>query len=288
MEYVRGRGARTSRGWYPARRPLRPARLRRLRARPGGRPRGWMRELRRLFGRGAAGHHPAGGGRLAAYRRGGARRRFAAQRAELLRIVNNRATETASTATFATAYEEGEYLLLHSERRTDAVVLEALLRGGSAERAGDEDGARAAGAPHARAGGTTRRRTRWVLLALDRYFRVYEGQTPEFVARVWLGERFAGEQRFAGRSADRHHLDVPMRVLADGRSAVADHRQGRAGAAVLPRRAALRPARPGPGAAGARLRRGAHLRGGGRFRRTWCAARTAAGGCGPARASASR
>jgi hypothetical protein len=53
-----------------------------------------------------------------------------------------------------------------------------------------------------------------VLLALDRYFRVYEGQTPEFVARVWLGERFAGQQRFAGRSADRGHLDVPMRVLA--------------------------------------------------------------------------
>jgi hypothetical protein len=53
---------------------------------------------------------------------------FAAQRAELLRIINNRATETASTATFATRYEEGEYLLLHSSRRTDAIVLEALLR----------------------------------------------------------------------------------------------------------------------------------------------------------------
>ncbi len=31
---------------------------------------------------------------------------------------------------------------------------------------------------------------------------------------MWLGERFAGEQRFVGRSADRIHLDVPMRVLA--------------------------------------------------------------------------
>jgi uncharacterized protein YfaS (alpha-2-macroglobulin family) len=141
------------------------------------------------------------------------RPRFAAERAELLRIINNRATETASTATFATRYEEGEYLLLHSDRRTDAIVLEALL-------AADPRGELATKAVRGLLGHRTAGRWQntqengWVLLALDRYFRVYEGQTPEFVARVWLGERFAGEQRFVGRSADRIHLDVPMRVLA--------------------------------------------------------------------------
>lgn len=139
--------------------------------------------------------------------------RFAAQRAELLRIINNRATETASTATFVTRYEEGEYLLLHSNRRTDAIVLEALL-------AGDPRSELATKAVRGLLGHRTAGRwdntqeNSWVLLALDRYFRVYEDQTPEFVARVWLGERFAGEQRYAGRSADRIHLDVPMRVLA--------------------------------------------------------------------------
>ena len=166
---------------------------------------------------------------------------FAAQRAELLRIVNNRATETASTATFATAYEEGEYLLLHSSRRTDAVVLEALLRA-------DPQNELVTKTVRGLLGHRTQGRwdntqeNAWVLLALDRYFRVYEGQTPEFVARVWLGERFAGDRRFVGRSADRHHLDVPMRVLVeDDPSSLAIGKEGpgrlyyRAGLRYAPR-----------------------------------------------------
>jgi hypothetical protein len=140
------------------------------------------------------------------------RERFAAQRAELLRIINNRATETASTATFATRYAEGEYLLLHSERRTDAIVLEALLAADPRNELVTKTVRGLLG--HRTAGRwSNTQENSWVLLALDRYFRAYEGQTPEFVARVWLGERFAGEQGFAGRSADRGHLDVPMRVL---------------------------------------------------------------------------
>jgi hypothetical protein len=139
---------------------------------------------------------------------------FAAERAELLRIVNNRATETASTATFATAYEDGEYLLLHSSRRTDAVVLEALLRAEPRSELATKT-VRGLLGNRVRGRWSNTQENAWVLLALDRYFRVYEGQTPEFVARLWLGERFAGEQRFAGRSADRVHLDVPMRVLVE-------------------------------------------------------------------------
>ncbi|HEX6040571.1 alpha-2-macroglobulin family protein [Longimicrobium sp.] len=138
---------------------------------------------------------------------------FAAERAELLRIINNRATETASTATFATAYTEGEYLLLHSERRTDAIVLEALLRADPQSELVTKT-VRGLLGHRTRGRWSNTQENGWVLLALDRYFRVYEGQTPEFVARVWLGERFAGERAFNGRTADRHHLEVPMRVLA--------------------------------------------------------------------------
>lgn len=141
------------------------------------------------------------------------RDRFAAQRAELLRIVNNRATETASTATFATRYEEGEYLLLHSERRTDAVVLEALLAADPRSELVTKTVRGLLGHRTAGRWNSTQENS-WVLLALDRYFRAYEAQTPEFVARVWLGDRFAAEQRFNGRTTDRGHLDVPMRVLA--------------------------------------------------------------------------
>ena len=54
----------------------------------------------------------------------------------------------------------------------------------------------------------------FILLALDRYFKTFEKVTPDFVARAWLGERFAGEQEFRGRSTDRQQVNVPMRYLA--------------------------------------------------------------------------
>ena len=54
-----------------------------------------------------------------------------------------------------------------------------------------------------------------MLLALDRYFNTYEKVTPDFVARAWLGERFAGTQEFRGRSTDYKQVNVPMRLLAE-------------------------------------------------------------------------
>ncbi|HEX8362500.1 MAG TPA: MG2 domain-containing protein [Longimicrobium sp.] len=133
-------------------------------------------------------------------------------RAELLRLVNNRATETASTATFATRYTEGEYLLLHSDRRTDAVVLEGLL-------AADPRNELVAKTVRGLLGNRVRGRwantqeNAWVLVAVQRYFRAYEAQTPDFVARVWLGDRLAASSEFRGRSGDRAQAEIPMRVL---------------------------------------------------------------------------
>jgi hypothetical protein len=49
---------------------------------------------------------------------------------------------------------------------------------------------------------------------MDRYFREYEKITPNFVARAWLGDKLAAEQRFRGRQTKRHHVDVPMSYLA--------------------------------------------------------------------------
>jgi uncharacterized protein YfaS (alpha-2-macroglobulin family) len=133
-------------------------------------------------------------------------------RDSLLRMVNNRATETASTATFATSYTEGEYLLLHSARRTDAVVLEGLL-------AADPRNELVAKTVRGLLGNRVRGRwsntqeNAWVLLAVQRYFREYEAQTPDFVARVWLGDRLAGSAPFRGRSATRAQTEIPMRTL---------------------------------------------------------------------------
>jgi alpha-2-macroglobulin len=55
----------------------------------------------------------------------------------------------------------------------------------------------------------------FILLALDKYFNTYEKVAPDFVARVWLGEVYAGEQQFKGRSVDRGRVNVPMSYLTD-------------------------------------------------------------------------
>jgi uncharacterized protein YfaS (alpha-2-macroglobulin family) len=129
------------------------------------------------------------------------------------RHLANRATETAATATFATDYgEQGAYVLLHSNRRTDAVLLEALIA----------DSPKSDLVPKLVEGLLGhRRRGRWentqenafVLLALDRYFATYEKVTPDFVARTWLGDGLAGEHAFRGRTTERHHVDIPMAAL---------------------------------------------------------------------------
>ncbi|MCK4976975.1 MAG: hypothetical protein KAS36_08585, partial [Anaerolineales bacterium] len=55
----------------------------------------------------------------------------------------------------------------------------------------------------------------FVLLSLDRYFNTFEAQTPDFVARIWLGDTYAGGHEFVGRTTERHETEIPMVYLVD-------------------------------------------------------------------------
>ena len=132
---------------------------------------------------------------------------------EAIRIfVNNHVVETAGAANFTTAYTEQTYLLLSSDRRTDAILLDALI----------EDNPQSDLIPKV-VNGLLAHRTkgRWsntqenvfVLLTLDRYFRTYEAQTPDFVARFWLGDTYAGGNEFRGRTTDLYETLIPMEYV---------------------------------------------------------------------------
>ncbi len=133
---------------------------------------------------------------------------------QIRRHLANRVVETAGAANFTTSYrEEDGYLLLASNRRADGVLLEALIR----------DQPQSDLIPKLVAGLLSqRKRGRWdntqenvfILLALDQYFNTYEKQTPEFVARVWLGEQYVAGFQFVGRSTDYQAVQVPMSFLA--------------------------------------------------------------------------
>jgi Large extracellular alpha-helical protein len=136
------------------------------------------------------------------------------------REILNRVTETAGAAHFVPNYADGEYVLLSSDRRTDGVVLESLLRARSVQSA---DGTNTEdlipkivrGLLANRVNGRWRntQENAFVLLALDKYFRTYEKLTPNFVARVWFGQDYAGEQNFAGRTTDSNLIQIPMNYL---------------------------------------------------------------------------
>jgi alpha-2-macroglobulin len=135
-----------------------------------------------------------------------------AEVAAIRRHLDNRAEETAAAAHFTTTYKDGAHLLLHSDRRADAIILEALI---------GDDPKNDLIPKIVRGLLAHRKQGRWrntqenafVLLALDRYFAVYEKATPDFVARAWLGEAYAGGHEFRGRTTERHQIEVPMSYL---------------------------------------------------------------------------
>lgn len=132
----------------------------------------------------------------------------------LRRFLGNRVAETAAGASFASSRSDGDHLIMHSSRRADGIILEALI-------IDDPESDLIPKLVHDLQ--AHRVRGRWpstqdnafVLLALEKYFRAYEAVEPDFVAGAWLGEDFAGEHRFSGRTTERHHIDIPMQWLAE-------------------------------------------------------------------------
>jgi uncharacterized protein YfaS (alpha-2-macroglobulin family) len=140
---------------------------------------------------------------------------------EIRQFVNNHVVETAGAANFTTAYDDQTYLLLGSDRRTDAVLLDALI----------EDNPQSDLIPKVVNGLLAHRTSgRWentqenifVLLALDRYFNTYEAETPDFVARIWLGDTYAGSNEFSGRSTEIHETLIPMNYVLSATGSTGD------------------------------------------------------------------
>jgi uncharacterized protein YfaS (alpha-2-macroglobulin family) len=133
---------------------------------------------------------------------------------DIRRHLNNRASEQAGTAHFVTSYGDGAEVLLHSERRVDGIVLDALIQD---QPKSDLITKLVRGLLAHRTKGRWQNTQEnvFILLALDRYFSTYEKTTPDFIARAWLGDRFAGEHAFKGRTTERFNVNIPMRYLAE-------------------------------------------------------------------------
>ena len=117
---------------------------------------------------------------------------------------------------------EYEHLLLHSEARTDAVLLETLVAvqpdNGMIARLADSLLAR-----RVEGRWDTTQENVWALLALRRYFDTLESVPPDFEARVWLGEGYVGGHEFRALSPEPARIVVPLANLQAGSANV--HRE---------------------------------------------------------------
>lgn len=139
----------------------------------------------------------------------------------LVRHLLNRVSETAGSASFVADVFDEERVLLSSDRRADAIVLDSLIL---ARPDLDLIPRVVTGLLAHRSAGRWRNTQEnvFALLALNRYFRTYEKLEPDFLARLWLGDDYAGEHAFRGRSTESHSVRIPTREVAarDGRSLV--------------------------------------------------------------------
>ncbi len=134
--------------------------------------------------------------------------------AKIQRRLDNRVTETAATAHLADGYGDEGHVVLHSNRRADGIVLEALV-GSNPKHDLIPKLVRGLLAHRSAGRWSNTQECAFVLLALERYFERFEKQTPDFVAHAWLGERYAGQHQFKGRTTDRHRIDIPMSALGE-------------------------------------------------------------------------
>jgi len=134
--------------------------------------------------------------------------------ASIRKHLNNRVSETAGAAHFVTSYGDGAYLLLHSDRRVDGLLLEGLI---DDQPKSDLIVKVVRGLLGHKTKGRweSTQENAWVLLGLDHYFNVFEKIEPNFTARAWLGKLYAGDHKFKGRTTERHEFEVPMQKLAD-------------------------------------------------------------------------
>lgn len=128
---------------------------------------------------------------------------------EIYRYLDNHSTQTASTAQFNVGYGDNGYLILYSDRRDDGILLESMIATRPKHPLIPK---LVRGLLDHRSAGRweNTQENCWVLLALDRYFHQYENVTPDFVARVWLGSAYAGEQKFHGREKDEKRIQIPI------------------------------------------------------------------------------
>lgn len=131
--------------------------------------------------------------------------------AQWYRYVLNRADETTGKVVFARqTHQENGHLILHSNRRSDALLLRMLM---TVQPDADliPKVVRSLMAARNRYGhwGSSQENL-FVMQAMNQYFQAFEAAEPDFLARVWLDDILVMDSPFQGRDTELRQVSLPM------------------------------------------------------------------------------
>ncbi|CAF1253132.1 unnamed protein product [Rotaria sordida] len=132
--------------------------------------------------------------------------------------LKGKVSETSETANFITSYgDDGQSVMLHSNQRTDAILLEALLYIDPQSTLCTKL-CKGLQAHKVKGAWKSTQENCFVLIALDKYFHIKEKDTPNFVANIWLDNDYCGQHQYKGRTTDTHTVNIPMKAILSSSS----------------------------------------------------------------------
>ena len=141
--------------------------------------------------------------------------------ATIYKHLKGKVSETSETANFITSYgDDGQSVMLHSNQRTDAILLEALLYIDPQSTLCTKL-CKGLQAHKVKGAWKSTQENCFVLVALDKYFHMKEKDTPDFVAKIWLNNDYCGQHQYKGRTTNTYTVNIPMKVLVSPSSSSA-------------------------------------------------------------------
>jgi len=128
-------------------------------------------------------------------------------------VLSNRIMETGDTCHFVNSTtEEDSHLLLSCDKRADAMMLHTLIE---VDKTNDIIPKLVRGLLASRVKGKwgSTQENVFVLVALSRYFKTYEGTAPDFVSNLWLGNLYLGQDKYSGYSTSYKLVNLPMKYM---------------------------------------------------------------------------
>lgn len=129
-------------------------------------------------------------------------------------LISGSINETPSTASSnGRGYGIFNYCLFYSPRRTDAILMEALMETNPKNPLIPKM-AKGLLAHRKNGSWSGTQENGYILQALNKYFNKYESITPDYRADTWLGDTLMASNKFQGRTTDTRVTTIPMESLA--------------------------------------------------------------------------